>query len=95
MILFDEKGQRVPMTGSISRHGFPSYLHGWVAREWRPGFAAIRLARGWRIVPLGVGKVNGQLDHQAVLDWWEPATPDQKRMPTIAAVEMYLRTVYA
>lgn len=51
------------------------------------------MARGWRLFDIAPGVVGGvvRLDH--VINWWRPAAPDHKRLPTVKSLEMYVRMV--
>lgn len=63
-------------------------------RAWRPTYYAARMSRGWRVFELDVGVVfvfyvwDAEYHRQS-------AAPDHRRFPSIAAVEVYLRTINA
>lgn len=61
-------------------------------RWWRPTYFAAKMAKGYRVFELDVGEFQ-YADLVDVADWWRSASPDQKRLPTLAAVEMYLRAI--
>ena len=72
-------------------------------RSWRPTFFAAKMARGYRVFELDVGE-HQYVDQTQLSDWWQPATQiafgrtppnSEKRLPSIAAVEMWIRFVGA
>ena len=72
-------------------------------RSWRPTFFAARMAQGYRVFELDVGEYE-YVESHLLPGWWEPATlvafdgsppVGEKRLPNIAAVEMWVRFVGA
>lgn len=70
-------------------------------RSWRPTFFAAKMARGYRVFELDVGE-HHYVDQTQLSDWWQSAAriasgrepPErEKRLPSIAAVEMWIRHV--
>ncbi len=99
-ILFDEHGNRaqklfVAVTGDV--------LLGWIpglsdfghnvlgfdpAREWRPTYFAAKMSKGYRVFEIDEG-VFEYIGFERVTDFWQAGVG--KRLPTIAAVEMWVR----
>jgi hypothetical protein len=57
-------------------------------RSWFPTWFAAKMAKGYRVFELDVGLVE-YADADAVAKWWR--ADEGKRLPHIAAVEMYVR----
>lgn len=102
-ILFTDEGERVPFF--VDREANPwtgrsEIPHrGWKTRkEWHPGFMVVRAKGGYRLRRVAKqfrgNIVAGSVYQQRAQEWAPPATPDDKRFPNIAAVEMYLRHVH-
>jgi hypothetical protein len=103
-LIFDEHGNRAQKL--TLGHFAGQALRGWVSlgmtgthvlgfdpeRSWRPSFAAVRMAKGWRVYPLDCG-VHEYLDMHQLSNIWQGASPEHKRLPTVAAVEMWIRHV--
>lgn len=103
-ILFTIEGERVPVI--VDRYNTPSpknrqkpycvVKHGWkTVRTWMPGFFVTRLGRGyrlWIIAGSNRGVINGSIAQLRAYDW----QPDkhERDFPNVAAVEVYLRTIY-
>ena len=61
-------------------------------RTWRPTFFAAKLSHGYRVFELDAGQVQ-YIDQRTLTNLWQPASPDHKQLPTMAAVEMWIRHV--
>lgn len=70
-------------------------------RSWRPTFFAAKMARGYRVFELDVGE-HQYVDQRQLAEMWQPATQiafgrappaSEKRIATLAGVEMYLRAI--
>ena len=107
--LFDERGQRAQkltvynqfsfeVVEGWGRHHMPeamgaSQVLGFKPeRSWRPTYFVAKMAKGYRIFELDVGEFQ-YVDQKHITDWWRSASPDQKRISTLAGVEMYLRAI--
>ena len=106
MILFDEQARRARRLTMLP--AFSQVLTGWASvapdwnavkvlgfdpeRTWKPTFGVVRMARGYRLFELDVG-MHEYVDQRQLSNWWQPALDWHKRLPTMAAVEMYLRHI--
>lgn len=72
-------------------------------RMWHPTFFVAKMSHGWRVFELDVGR-HEYVDQQQITSWWRPATRvafgrsppnEERRFPTIAAVEMWIRLMGA
>lgn len=104
--LFDERGARAEKLTWLHTPGYA--VRGWGVRHndelglsvmgflpersWRPTFFVAAMAKGYRVFELDVGE-HQYVDQNQLTDWWRSASPDQKRIRTIAGVEMYLRAI--
>lgn len=101
MILFTDKGERVPKFSDVYKtdEGVSRVAkHGWKeARTWRPGFVVTRVNNSYRIREIPESSravIGGSVYQLRAWDLLQPAIEGERRWPTIAAVEVYLRTVY-
>lgn len=104
--LFDERGERAQRLLWVQSGGFAlrgwgakgiapgaNAIDVWgflPERSWRPTYFVAKMAKGYRVFELAVGEVQ-YADQKHIIDWWQPASPDHRRFPTLAAVEMFLR----
>lgn len=101
--LFDERGQRARQLTLLSSG--PMVVPGWCAhkfedfnpthvigfdpeRTWRPTYFVAKMARGYRVFGLD-GVPLEYVEAATLVRWWRAG--EGKRLPTMAAVEMYLR----
>lgn len=92
MTLFQSTGRVVAgrKKADLDAHGTINCVGFEDRRTWRPAWMAVRMSQGYRMVPVDVG-VHDYLD-EAVFDrMWRPASSDHKRLPHMAAVEMWVR----
>ncbi len=102
--LYDERGQRAQQL--TIEQGTGIIVRGWgvVAkpgarllrvigfdpeRTWRPTWFVAKMSRGYRVFEVDCG-VGEYWEAQKLNDLWQSASPDHKRFPTMAAVEMWL-----
>lgn len=101
--LFDESGERAQKLTMWS--GANVVTRGWSTlsplsgifvlgfdpeRTWRPTWFAAQMSRGYRVFELDVGVLE-YVERIKLGDMWQSAAPDHKRLPSMAAVEMWVR----
>jgi hypothetical protein len=103
--LYDEHGQRAQRLTFLHHIG-TVVLRGWrpppspaarvlevvgfdPERTWRPTWFVAKMSRGYRVFEVDCG-VGEYWEAQKLTDLWRPASPDDKRFPTMVAVEMWL-----
>lgn len=63
-------------------------------RSFIPGWIAIKMARGYRVITrdhVATWTFWIADDSEIWTEWWKPASPEHKRLPHVAAVEMWVR----
>lgn len=95
--IYAANGQRAERCPDPAWNRYDPRLRDWLGFRdsvmlWRPTWFAARMSHGWRLFELDVGMVV--FVHRAsVADWWQPAAPEHRRFPSIAALEMWIRHV--
>jgi hypothetical protein len=104
-LLFDERGERARKITLVAGNpvvgwalGLPpeQYQHALEVlgfedeRTWRPTWFAAKMSKGYRVFEVDRG-VHEFLDARQTSDLWQGAAPHHKRLPTVAAVEMWVR----
>jgi hypothetical protein len=63
-------------------------------RSFEPRFMAVRMGRGYRLLLISRYSYHSEyFDAKNIDEWWEAASEEHKRFPTIAALEMWIRHV--
>lgn len=101
--LFTDLGERVPRFQDVEVMvgGKVSVIdkHGWqTVRTWTPGFIAVKRGRGYalhRVQRSQNDPIHGSVYQLRVWDWLPAPQHEIKRLPTVAALEMYVRHRHA
>lgn len=104
--LFDERGERAYKillcgSGAVRGHTTDTYklsegtlVNAWgfaPLRWWRPTWIACKMTKGYRVYMPPFPDLVEYIEDWYLHNWWQPAAPDHKRLPSMTAVEMWIR----
>lgn len=91
--LFDERGERAQkITLGHNDAGHPVRARGFLPlRWWTPTYIACKMAKGYRVYMPSFPDAVEYIEEWYLHNWWQAAAPDHKRLPSMAAVEMWIR----
>lgn len=95
-IMLTTDGAILGHTNSVELLASDRVINAWgfvPLRRWVPTFIACKMAKGYRVYRPQTPHMTGleYIEDCYLHNWWQCAAPDHKRLPSMAAVEMWIR----